>query len=127
MRNVESPRHSAFDIPHCVHNGRRRSRRDRARHCSFVASALVPAAKGTPPALEYIARSTTICAGVSPVDSITAPKRWPFTTAPNAGPTATLVREDGGNAYVFTADVPFSNINVTVALPANGDVLAMSR
>ena len=55
----------------------------------------MPAAK---PLLEYIARSTTICAGVVPVDSITAPKRRPVTAEPKAGPTATLVRDDGGSA-----------------------------
>ena len=33
---------------------------------SFVARALVPAAQLTPPLSEYIARSTTICAGVAP-------------------------------------------------------------
>ncbi len=42
---------------------------------SRVASALVPAAHMAPPAFEYIARSTMICAGGAPVLSTMAPKR----------------------------------------------------
>ena len=47
-------------------------------YCSLVASALVPASQRTPPASEYIARSTTICAGVEPMLSINIPNRLPI-------------------------------------------------
>ena len=65
---------------------------------SLVAWALVPAAQRTPPALLYMARSTTIWAGVSPVDSTIAPKRLSVTAAPKSAATATLVRERGSSA-----------------------------
>ena len=48
---------------------------------SRVARAFVPAAQVTPPGLVYIARSTTICAGVAPRLSTTAPKRLPAASA----------------------------------------------
>lgn len=43
----------------------------RALYLSLVASVFVPAAHATPPAFEYIDRSTTICTGVSPRLSMT--------------------------------------------------------
>lgn len=64
---------------------------------SLVATALVPAAHVTPAALEYMARSTTICAGVEPLDSTIAPNRLPCTTAPKSGPTAAFARDRGAS------------------------------
>src|SRR5687767_4807510 len=48
------------------------------RHRMRTASALVPAAHVTPPAFEYIDRSTTSCAGEAPRLSTIAAKRFPF-------------------------------------------------
>ncbi len=64
-----------------------------------VARALVPAAHWTPPALLYMARSTTICAGVVPRLSTTVPKRLP-TAAGKSRLVGTLVRLLGAQREV---------------------------
>jgi DNA-directed RNA polymerase specialized sigma24 family protein len=68
----------------------------RTRHCSLVASALVPAAQRWPAASQYIARSTTICAGASPRLSTIAPNRRPAASGKKP-PTGTLKRLRAGS------------------------------
>src|SRR4029453_10996256 len=111
------PRESlnAIPLPAC---GERDQGERHRNHCSFVASALVPAAQITPFAFEYIARSTTNCAGVAPRLSISAPYRRPSADGYSTC-TLTLVRLFAGRLNVRTAVVPSSNRSVTRALPGN--------
>ena len=83
-------------------------------HCSFVARALVPAAQFTPLASEYIARSTTICAGGAPMLSIEHAE--PLAARPRgsraAGTTLERLLGGSGKSRVIGA-VPSSNSSVT--------------
>ena len=77
-----------------------------------VPSASVPAAHTTPPASEYIARSTTIGTGVASMLSISAPKPRPA-AAGNSLPTGTLKRELAGTVNVLATAAAPSSISVT--------------
>ena len=84
-------------------------------HCSFVASALVPAAQTTPLALEYIARSTTSCRRRA-AEALDRPRRSACRPRPGTRlPTLTFVRLFAGSVNVFSAVVPSSNSSVTRA------------
>ena len=82
-------------------------------------SALVPAAQTRPPAFVYIARSTTICAGVAPRLSTSAPKRALDRRAGTRRRTSTLKRllpaqREGPRRRAL----PSSNSSVTRTWPA---------
>ena len=82
-----------------------------------VATRFEPAAQTTPPAFEYIARSTTMGAGGAPSDSTIAPNRRP-TASGKSPPAATLRRLSGSSGTVRLAVPPSSNTSVTRADPA---------
>ncbi len=86
-------------------------------------SAFVPPDHSTPPALVYIARSTTSGAGLAPRLSTSAPKRLP-TAAGNSVATSTLKRLLAPTAKVRTAVEPSSKQIVTRTEPAAVPVLA---
>ena len=92
-------------------------------HWRRVASALVPAAHVTPFALEYIARSTTMRAGVGPMLSTSVPNRRPAASG-NSAATALLNRLLGGTVNVRVAVVPSSKNSVVLAVAAHADVFA---
>ena len=77
------------------------------RYCRRVATAAVPADHVTPPAFEYIARSTTSWAGVAPRLSTMIPKRRPFDDG-NVSAIDTLVRLLASRLIVDWALVPSS-------------------
>src|SRR5262245_18060484 len=73
-----------------------------------VPSALVPAAHVWPFGLVYIARSTTICAGVAPRLSTIAPNRRPADSG-KSSLTLTSVRLVGGSLTSRSDTPPSSN------------------
>jgi len=85
-----------------------------------------PAAQITPAAFQYIARSTTICAGAAPRLSTIAPNRVPGGSA-KSSPTGSVNRLLARTLYSRMSGGPVSRSTETRSVAANGDVFATSR
>ena len=83
-----------------------------------VASAFVPAAQTRPPTLVYIARSTTICAGVAPRLSISVPKRAFATVGAEIAADRHVGAAVGRRCRCAVASPPPSSSTVTRPRPA---------
>src|SRR6187399_1863821 len=89
------------------------------------AATAVPAAHFTPPASEYVARSTTSASGVGPALSTVTAKRFPAASG-NIVPIGIVSRAAAAMGRLRASVEPSSNASVTCTEPATADVFATS-